>query len=129
MTFSAKSCAGTRVSRPKNSITKRMIQVNLDRIFAGKESDFLIKRGDIINVGTHPFAPFLQRIRAFTLPNPIANIGYGFTYTRNFADVDSFAIQPNPSQTDDRFLGLFNSALDRQLQNVVFPALISSIGP
>lgn len=108
---------------------EQMIQVNLDRIFAAKDADFLIRRGDIINVGTHPFAPFLRRIRALTLPNPVANVGYGFTYTRNFADVDSFAIQPNPSQTNNRFLGLFNNAVDRQLQNIVFPALLNSIGP
>ena len=76
---------------------EQMIQVNLDRIFAGQDSDFLIKRGDIINIGTHPFAPFLQRIRSWTLPNPLNDVGYSFRYSRNFADIDSFAVQQNPS--------------------------------
>ena len=75
---------------------EQMIQVDLDRIFAGKDADISVKRGDIINVGTHPFAPFLQIIRGLTLPNPGTNIGYSFTYARNFADIDSFAPQANP---------------------------------
>jgi len=86
---------------------EQMIQVNLDRIFAGTEPDFYIRRGDIVNVGTHPFAPFLQRIRAWTLPNPVNNVGYSFTYARNFADVDSFAARSNPANQPDRFPGLF----------------------
>lgn len=91
---------------------EQMIQVNLDRIFAGLDPDFQIRRGDIINVGTHPFAPFLQRIRSLTLPNPVANIGYSFTYARNFADIDSFAVQANPRTRRDieqanRFPDLF----------------------
>lgn len=81
---------------------EQMIQVDLDRIFAGKDSDFYIKRGDIINVGTHPFAPFLQRIRALTLPTPVNNVGYSFTYARNFADIDSFAVQRNPRNEENR---------------------------
>jgi hypothetical protein len=85
---------------------EQMIQVNLDRIFAGKEPDFMIRRGDIINVGTHPFAPFLQRIRAWTLPTPVNNAGYSFTYSRNFADIDSFAVQQNPRNRPSRFEGL-----------------------
>lgn len=76
---------------------EQMIQVDLDRIFAGQDADFLIRRGDIVNVGTHPFAPFLQRIRSLTLPNPVSNVGYSFTYARNFADIDSFAAQRNPN--------------------------------
>ncbi len=76
---------------------EQMIQVDLDRIFSGKDADFLIRRGDIVNVGTHPFAPFLQRIRSLTLPNPVSNVGYSFTYARNFADIDSFAAQRNPA--------------------------------
>jgi len=88
-------------------VAEQMIQVDLDRIFAGLDPDFLVKRGDIINVGTHPFAPFLQRIRALTLPNPVANVGYGFTYTRNFADIDSFAVRQNPHNEPDRFPALF----------------------
>lgn len=86
---------------------EQMIQVNLDRIFAGKDPDFFVKRGDIINVGTHPFAPFLQRIRAWTLPNPVSNIGYSYTYARNFADIDSFAARRNPHNEPDAFPALF----------------------
>ncbi len=86
---------------------EQMIQVDLDRIFAGQDPDFVIRRADIINVGTHPFAPFLQRIRALTLPNIVNNVGYGFTYSRNFADIDSFAVKRNPSNEPDRFPSLF----------------------
>ena len=86
---------------------EQMIQVNLDRIFAGQDQDFLIRRSDIINVGTHPFAPFLQRIRQLTLPNIVNNVGYGFTYARNFADIDSFAVKRNPSNQPDQFPSLF----------------------
>ncbi len=85
----------------------QMIQVNLDRIFAGKDPDFYIKRSDIINVGTHPFAPFLQRIRAYTLPSPTSNVGYSFTYARNYADIDSFAVRRNPHNEPDTFPALF----------------------
>jgi len=86
---------------------EQMIQVDLDRIFAGKDADFLIRRGDIINVGTHPFAPFLQRIRGFTLPNPVTNVGYSFTYARNFADIDSFSVRQNPANRPKQFPNLF----------------------
>ncbi len=75
---------------------EQMIQIDLDRIFAGKDPDLSVRRGDIINVGTHPFAPFLRIIRGLSLPNPGTNIGYSFTYARNFADIDSFAPQANP---------------------------------
>ncbi len=81
--------------------SEQVVQVNLDRIFAGLDDDFIIRRRDIINVGTHPFAPFLQRIRSLTLPNPTATVGYGFTYARNFADVDSFAVRANPNNQPD----------------------------
>ena len=86
---------------------EQMIQVNLDRIFASRDPDFQIRRGDIINVGTHPFAPFLQRIRAWTLPNPASTVGYSFTYSRNFADIDSFAVRRNPHNEPDNFPALF----------------------
>ncbi len=86
---------------------EQMIQVDLDRIFAGKDPDFEIRRGDIVNVGTHPFAPFLQRARALTLPNIASNVGYSFTYARNFADIDSFAVQQNPANAPSRFPALF----------------------
>jgi len=86
---------------------EQMIQVNLDRMFAGKEPDFFIHRGDIINVGTHPFAPFLQRIRAMTLPNIVNSLGFGFSYTRNFADIDSFGARANPNNQPDLLPQLF----------------------
>lgn len=86
---------------------EQMIQVDLDRIFAGKDPDFYIKRSDIINVGTHPFAPFLQRIRAWTLPNPVTNVGYSYTYARNYADIDSYSARINPHNEPDRFPALF----------------------
>ncbi len=86
---------------------EQMIQVNLDRIFAGLDPDFLIKRSDIINVGTHPFAPFLQQIRALTLPNITSNVGYSFVYARNYADIDSFAVRQNPHNQPNRFPSLF----------------------
>jgi protein involved in polysaccharide export with SLBB domain len=86
---------------------EQMIQVNLDSIFAGKEPDFYIRRGDIINVGTHPLAPFLLRLRILTTPNPTSNVGYSFTYARNFADIDSFGARINPNNQPDRFPGLF----------------------
>jgi len=86
---------------------EQMIQVDLDRVFAGKDPDFLIRRSDIINVGTHPFAPFLLRIRGFTLPNPVTSVGYSFTYARNFADIDSFSSQRNPANVPDTFPALF----------------------
>lgn len=86
---------------------EQMIQVNLDRIFAGVDPDFIVRRSDIINVGTHPFAPFLARIRAYTLPNPVNNVGYSFTYSRNYADIDSYAVRQNPANEPDRFPNLF----------------------
>jgi protein involved in polysaccharide export with SLBB domain len=86
---------------------EQMIQVDLDRIFAGKDPDFFIRRGDIVNVGTHPFAPFLQRIRAWTLPSPVNNVGYSFTYARNYADIDSYSARLNPANEPDRFPALF----------------------
>ncbi|MFQ5589937.1 MAG: polysaccharide biosynthesis/export family protein [Phycisphaerae bacterium] len=86
---------------------EQMIQVDLDRIFAGKDPDFFIKRGDIINVGTHPFAPFLRRIREATLPDILSTVGYSYTYARNFADIDSFAVRRNPHNEPNRFENLF----------------------
>lgn len=91
----------------RNGMREMMIQVNLDRVFAGKDPDLEVRRGDIINVGTHPFAPFLQRIREFTLPNPVSTVGYSFTYARNFADIDSFAVQQNPQNQPDTLPSLF----------------------
>ena len=86
---------------------EQIIQVNLDAIFAGKEPDFYIRRGDIINVGTHPLAPFLLRLRILTTPNPSSNVGYSFVYSRNFADIDSFGARANPNNRPNQFPGLF----------------------
>lgn len=86
---------------------EQMIQVDLDRVFAGKDADFTIKRGDIVNVGTHPFAPFLQRIRGLTLPTPVTDVGYSFLYARNYADIDSYTARINPDNKPDRYPGLF----------------------
>lgn len=86
---------------------EQLLQVNLDRIFAGLDPDFTIKRGDIINVGTHPFAPFLARIRGFTLPTPATDVGYSFSYARNFADIDSFSVRQNPNDRPSRIERLF----------------------
>jgi len=86
---------------------EQMIQVNLDRIFAGLDPDFTIRRGDIINVGTHPFAPFLQRIRALSLPSPVNNVGFSYTYSRNFADIDSYSVRQNPHDKPSKFQNLF----------------------
>ena len=86
---------------------EQMIQVDLDAVFAGEAPDFYIKRGDIINVGTHPFAPFLRRIRDVTLPNILSTVGYSYTYARNFADIDSFGVRQNPHNKPDTFPNLF----------------------
>jgi|CXWL01.1.fsa_nt_gi protein involved in polysaccharide export with SLBB domain len=90
---------------------EQIIQVNLDRIFAGLDPDFIVRRGDIINVGTHPFAPFLARIRAWTLPSPVNSVGYSYTYSRNFADIDSYSVRSNPHNEPDRFPAFFNGLL------------------
>jgi protein involved in polysaccharide export with SLBB domain len=63
---------------------EEMIQVDLNRLFAGKDSDFYIKKDDLIMFGTHPAAIFLAVVRnAFRM-----TYGFGFVYDRNFADVD-----------------------------------------
>lgn len=68
--------------------------LNIDRIFAGLESDVILRDGDIVNVGTHVVAPFLYVVRnsfRFTY-------GFGFVYDRNFADKDSYGSRSNPEQ-------------------------------
>ncbi|MCH7812957.1 MAG: polysaccharide biosynthesis/export family protein [Planctomycetes bacterium] len=88
---------------------EEMIQVNVDRIFAGEEADFFVKRDDVIVFGTHPLSIFLAVVRnAFRL-----TYGFGFVYDRNFADVDnirrSVAAQNKAAQAaqQNRFPGLF----------------------
>lgn len=71
---------------------EQIFQINLDRIFAGKDQNILIKPGDVINVGTHPLSPFLV-----TIANGFrATYGFGFVYDRNFGTIDSFGPQQNP---------------------------------
>jgi len=85
-----------------------VIPVNLDRIFAGQDPDFFLKRSDIVNVGTHAVAPFLATIRvAFRL-----TYGFGFVWDRNFGDIESQGGSPNPrlvraSQQQSLLPGLF----------------------
>jgi polysaccharide export outer membrane protein len=84
------------IRRERGSDRQLTIPVNLDQIFAGLEDDVLLRNDDILNVGTHPIAPFLFVIRnsfRFTY-------GFGFVYDRNFADIDSFSSKVNPSITE-----------------------------
>jgi len=96
------------IIRRIGSDREQIVQVNLDRIFAGLDSDLVIKKDDIINVGTHPVAIFLAVIRsAFRF-----TYGFGFVYDRNFGDIDAFTPQINPGTLNiglrqQRFPGLF----------------------
>jgi len=87
---------------------QEIIQLDLDAIFAGTQPDVVLKPNDVINVGTHPVAPFMATIRnAFRM-----TYGFGFVYDRNFADIDSFEPQTNPrdrrrAERAARFGGLF----------------------
>jgi polysaccharide export outer membrane protein len=86
---------------------EEMHQINLAAIFAGDEPDVLLKNNDLILVGTHPIAPFLAVARsAFRL-----TYGFGFVYDRNFADIDAYTPQINPSNfpsgTGSRFPNIF----------------------
>ncbi|MCH7526527.1 MAG: SLBB domain-containing protein [Planctomycetes bacterium] len=62
---------------------EQMIQVNLDRIYAGLEPDFYLKADDIINIGSHPIAPFLLSLRNLTIPQTasVFQLIYRFTHT------------------------------------------------
>jgi len=71
---------------------EQVVQVDLDRIFAGKAPDIFLRPNDTVNVGTHALAPFLLVIRnAFRI-----SYGFGFVYDRNFADIDSYDSKANP---------------------------------
>ena len=61
---------------------EQMIQVNLDRIFAGLDADFFLKRNDIVNVGTHPAAPFLLQIRNLTIPQLDSSMSFLYRWAR-----------------------------------------------
>jgi protein involved in polysaccharide export with SLBB domain len=57
------------------------VRVDLDKIFAGHESDIYLKPNDSVMVGTNLIAPFLSALRgAFRI-----TYGFGFLYDRNFA--------------------------------------------
>jgi len=77
-----------RIGRDREEV----LQINLDRVFAGKDPDVFLRPNDVVNVGTHALAPFLVVIRnSFRM-----SYGFGFVYDRNFADIDSFGSQINP---------------------------------
>ncbi len=72
---------------------EQVLSINVDRIFAGRDEDIILKPNDIINIGTNPIMPFLAVIRnAFRM-----TYGFGFLYDRNFADIDSYTGQSNPT--------------------------------
>jgi protein involved in polysaccharide export with SLBB domain len=82
------------IRREPGSDRQTTIPVNLDKIFAGLDQDFLLRDDDIVNVGTDFVAPFLFVIRnsfRFTY-------GFGFVYDRNFADKDAYNARINPQQ-------------------------------
>jgi len=62
---------------------EQMIQIDMDRIFAGLDADFYLKRDDIINVGTHPVAPFLLQIRNLTIPRLDSAMSFAYQWTRS----------------------------------------------
>jgi polysaccharide export outer membrane protein len=73
---------------------QEIVPVDLDKIFAGQAPDFFIRPNDVINVGTHPLAPFMAVIRsAFRF-----SYGVAFTYDRNFGDIDSYSRKQNPEE-------------------------------
>ncbi len=60
------------------------VRVDLEKIFAGQQSDLYLKPNDVVNVGTNAAAPFLAAIRgAFRF-----TYGFGFLYDRNYYDDD-----------------------------------------
>lgn len=65
---------------------EQIIQLDLDKIFAGEAPDFYLKPNDMVNVGTTPAAMFFAVLRnAFRF-----TYGMGFVYDRNFGDADTF---------------------------------------
>jgi len=89
---------------------EQLYPINLDRVFAGTDADVRLKAGDVVNVGTHPLAPFLVAIaNGFRL-----TYGFGFVYDRNFGTIDQYGGKPNPE------------AQREAEQNARFPQLISN---
>lgn len=93
------------VRRRLDGDREEITQWDLSRIIDGQDPDLFIKKEDVINVGTHAVAPLLATIRnAFRL-----TYGFGFVYDRNFADLDAFNPQVNPTdrhRTERQNLGL-----------------------
>jgi protein involved in polysaccharide export with SLBB domain len=70
-----------------------LVPIDLDAIFDGRDQDVLLRPGDIVNVGTSAVSSFLAVIRsAFRV-----SYGFGFVYDRNFADIDSYGPDVNPT--------------------------------
>ena len=64
---------------------QEIVQVDVQKIFAGLQPDYYVKIGDRINVGTSPVSPWLAVLRnGFR-----ATYGFGFVYDRNYADRDA----------------------------------------
>jgi len=85
-----------RISKKKEEI----VLVDLKKIAEGSQPDFFIKSKDIINIGTHPTSRWLAVLRnAFS-----ASYGFGFIYSRNFADRDAFS-DPFPGHISFKDLG------------------------
>jgi len=83
----------TDVIRRIGSDREVFARVNLDAIFAGKQSDIFIKPDDTIMVGTNFFAPFLAAVRnGFRF-----SYGFGFFYDRNFYE------DPNNNNNNNNF--------------------------
>lgn len=73
--------ARTEIIRRVGDEKELFVRVNLDKIFAGEQSDVYLKPNDIVNVGTTAWAPFVAAIRgAFRM-----TYGFGFLYDRNYA--------------------------------------------
>ncbi len=65
---------------------EQMIPIDVEAIFQGEAPDFLVKKDDIIAVGTSVEATFYAVIRnAFRM-----TYGFGFIYDKNFADPQFF---------------------------------------
>ena len=81
------------IRREEGTDKQITVTLDVDAIFAGLQSDVLLRDGDILNVGSHFVAPFL-----FVARNSFRfTYGFGFVYDRNFADKDSYGSRPNPA--------------------------------
>ncbi|MBI4578193.1 MAG: polysaccharide biosynthesis/export family protein [Planctomycetes bacterium] len=96
------------IRRRLDADREEITQWDLARILEGKDPDMYLKPNDVVRVGTHAIAPLLATLRnSFRL-----TYGFGFVYDRNFADVDSFIPQQNPTdrhrvERQQRFQNLF----------------------